>query len=101
MAMNIKVPSLPIAASTSTASGLLLPLGNQALRYVRVTNNSATSGCYVNAGAAGVTATSANICLAPFETAVLEREPTTDSTLAVLLQSGTATITAVLVGGAD
>jgi hypothetical protein len=100
MAMNIKVPSLPISASTSTANGTLLPTGS-ALRYVRVTNNSATSGCYVNAGAAGVTATSANICLAPFETAVFEREPTTDVAVAALLQSGTAVVTFCLVGGPD
>jgi hypothetical protein len=101
MAINIKVPSLAIASSTTTANGQLLPVGNQSLRYVLVTNNSATSGCYVNAGGSGVTATSANICLAPFETRLMERDPTTDAYVAALLQSGTATITACLVGGPD
>lgn len=100
MGMNIKVPSVPISASTTTASGALLPT-NSVLRYVRVTNNSATSGCYVNAGGSGVTATSANICLAPFESAVFERDPSTDTHVAALLISGTAIITAALVSGAD
>ena len=100
MAMNIKVPSVPISASTATANAALIPAGS-ALRFVRVTNNSATSGCYVNAGAAGVTATSANICLAPFETAVFERDPTADVNVAALLISGTAIITCALVSGQD
>lgn len=100
MAMGIKVPSVPISASTTTARGALLPTGSM-LRYVRVTNNSTTSGCYVNAGDVSVTATNANICLAPFESAIFERDPNTDSNVAVLLQSGTAVITACLVGGPD
>jgi hypothetical protein len=98
--MNIKTPSVPISASTTTANGALLPLGSS-MRYVRVTNNSAASGVYVNAGGSGVTATSANIALAPYETAVFEREPTTDTHVAALLISGTAIISAALVGGAD
>ena len=100
MAMNIKTPSVPISASTTTANGQLLPAGSS-FRYVRVTNNSTTSGCYINAGGSGVTATSANICLAPFESAVFERDPTTDGYVAALLISGTAIITAVLVSGVD
>lgn len=100
MAMNIKTPAVPISASTTTARGALLPAGSS-LRYVRVTNNSTTSGCYVNAGDGTVTATSANICLAPFESAVFEREPTTDSNVAALLISGTAIISCALVSGAD
>lgn len=98
--MHIKTPSVPISASTTTASAQLLPAGS-ALRFVRATNNSATSGCYVNGGGSGVTATSANICLAPFESAVFERDPNTDTHVAALLQSGTAVITVTLVGGPD
>ena len=100
MAMNIKTPAVPISASTTTASGALLPAGNSA-RYVRVTNNSVTSGCYINAGNSGVTATSANICLAPNESVIFERDPATDSHVAALLQSGTAIVSAALVGGVD
>lgn len=100
MAMNIKVPAVPISASTSTASGALLPAGS-ALRYVRVVNNSATSGCYINGGGSGVTATSANIALAPFESRVFERDPTTDTHVAALLISGTAIISCSLVSGED
>jgi len=100
MAMNIKVPSVAISASTTTARAELLPTGSM-LRYVRITNNSATSGCFVNGGGSGVNATNANISLAPFESAVFERDPVTDTHVAALLISGTATVSCALVSGAD
>lgn len=100
MAMSIKAPSVAISASTTTANAQLIPAGS-AMRYVRVTNNSATSGCYVNAGGSGVTATNANIALAPFESVVFERDPITDTHIAALLISGTAIISASLVSGAN
>jgi hypothetical protein len=98
MAMNIKVPATPISASTTTARGALLPAGS-ACRFVRVVNNSATSGVYVNAGDVTVTATNANIALAPFESRVFERDPVTDTHVAALLISGTAIISCSLVSG--
>lgn len=100
MAMSIKAPAATISASTTTARVALTPAGSSA-RYIRVVNNSATSGVYVNGGDSSVTATAANICLAPFESAVFERDPNTDSNVAALLISGTAIISCSLVGGPD
>jgi len=100
MAVNIKAPSVPISASTTTANGELLPIGS-ANKYVLVTNNSATSGVYVNAGGAGVTATSANIAIPPMGSMQFERNPLTDTHVAALLISGTAIISCALVDGRD
>lgn len=99
MAMNIKAPSAVISASTTTANAAYVPAGNAA-RFVRVTNHSATSGVYINSGSSGVTATSANIALAPYETAVFERDPA-DTNIAALLISGTGIVSCALVSGAD
>jgi len=47
----------------------------------------------VNAGAtSGVTATNANAALAPFEARNFERDPNTDTFVAVLLSGGTAQV---------
>lgn len=100
MAMNIKAPATPISASTTSANGALLPAGSSC-RFVRVVNNSATSGVYVNGGGSGVTATNANICLAPFESRVFERDPINDTHVAALLISGTGIVSCSLVSGED
>lgn len=100
MAMNIKTPSVAISASTSSARAALVPT-DSVQRFVRVTNNSVTSGAYINAGDSSVAATSANICLAPFQSAVFERDPATDTNVAALLISGTGIVSVTLCGGPD
>lgn len=89
MPINIKTPSVAISASTSTATSAL-PASSA--KYIYVSNGSATSGAYVNAGATGVTATSANIMVPPFGWAIFERDPVTDVAVAALLISGTAIV---------
>lgn len=95
--MHIRTPGVAISASTTTASAQLLPDGN-AGKFIRVVNGSATAVAYVTAGGSGVTATNANIALAPFETAIFERDPTTDTYVAALLSAGTGIVSASIVG---
>jgi len=90
MAIDIHTPAVAISASTVTASGVL-PLSPSS--FVRVTNGS-TSLAYVNGGGSGVTATSANIALAPSRELILSRNPNTDTHVAVLLVTGTGIVSA-------
>jgi len=96
--LHIKMPSLPISASTTTANGAILPLGNIA-KFIRIVNHSATSGVYVNSGGGAVTATNANVAIPPFGEKTLEIGDG-DTHVAALLISGTAIIS-VSICGAD
>lgn len=88
MSINIHTINTPISASTSTATAAL---AQSSAKYIRVVNGT-TSLAYVNAGATGVTATSANIAIAPSATEIFERNPDADVAVAVLLVSGTGIV---------
>ena len=88
MAISIKTVNTPISASTTTATGALT---QSSAKYIRVVNGT-TSLAYVNAGATGVTATSANMAVAPYGTEIFERNPDTDVAVAVLLVTGTGIV---------
>lgn len=94
MAIGINTPSVTVSASTTSAQGTLAAGSG---KYVRVTNGSATSPVYVNAGTSP-TATNANVSLAPFESRTFERDPNVDVKVAALLFSGTAPITFTVTG---
>ncbi len=90
MAIDIHTPAVAISASTSSARGVV-PLSPSS--FVRVVNGS-TSLAYINAGGGSVTATSANIALAPSGEVILKRDPNTDTNVAVLLVTGTGIVSA-------
>ena len=88
MSINIHTTGTPISASTTTATAAL---AQSSAKYIRVVNGT-TSLAYVNAGATGVTATSANIAVAPNGTEIFERDPNVDVAVAVLLVTGTGIV---------
>lgn len=85
MPQSIHAVSVEIGASTTTASAAL-PASTA--RYIRVVNG--TNGiAYCNAGGSSVTATAANIGVAPNGTDYFERlDPSADSYGAVILSTG-------------
>lgn len=88
MSINIHTVATPISASTSTATAAL---SQSSAKYIRVVNGT-TSLAYVNAGATGVTATSANMAIGPSATEIFERDPNADVAVAVLLVAGTGIV---------
>lgn len=83
MTGSIHAPAVEISASTTTASAAL-PAGNS--RYIMVVNG--TNGiAYCNAGASGVTATTANPGVPPNGMRLFERNPNTDLFGAVILSA--------------
>ncbi len=93
MPINVHATGIPISASTSSAQGTL-PISQA--RFIRVVNPT-TALCYVNAGA-NPTATSANPAVGAYSTEYFERDPNTDLVVAVLLSTGTGTISVSLAG---
>lgn len=90
MSLSIHVTSVPISASTTTANAALPTSTAKYLRFV----NGSTALAYINAGVDNtVAATSANIACRPSGEVILERNPNTDLFAAVLLSTGTGTVT--------
>lgn len=84
MTVHINSPSIEIAASTITASGVL-PVSNS--KYIYVVNG--TNGiAYCNAGGSSVTATAANVGVPPNGSQTFERDPNTGLYGAVILSAG-------------
>ncbi len=95
MSVHVRTPAVSISASTTSANAQIT---NTSCKFLRVVNGSATALCYINAGTTnGVTATAFNIALAPFEARNFERDPNNDTWVAVLLSSGTASVSVAAV----
>lgn len=90
MSVHIRTPGNTIGASATSSQRVQLT--NTNTKFIRVVNGSATGVCFVNAGASTVAATSNNIGMAPLETRNFERDPNNDTYVAVLMSTGTATI---------
>lgn len=88
MPINVHAPAVVISASTTTASSAL---PNSTARYIRVVNPT-TALCYVNAGGSGVTATNANPAVGAYSTETFEIASGSDTYVAVLLSTGTGSI---------
>ena len=82
---NANATGIPVTTSTTSARAAL---PNSTGRFFVVANDS-DSLAYVNFGDGTVVATSANPAVTPNNYAIFERDPNTDSNVAILLGAGT------------
>lgn len=85
--LTTKSVSTVISASTTTASAAIPSTGAEFIRVV----NPTTALCYVNTGAAAVTATNANIAVGAYSTEIFKIGQN-NTHVAVLLSTGTGSI---------
>ena len=91
MSIKITNPSYLISASATSSQRVQITNGQQC-RFIRVVNGHATGHCFVNAGGSTVAATSSNMSVGPLQTRSFERDPNTDTYVAALVSTTTATI---------
>jgi hypothetical protein len=88
MTTDVKQAAVAISASTTSASATIPAQFTH--NYIRVVNPT-TALCYVVTGAGSATATAANPAVGAYSTEVFKK-PTDHDTVAVLLSTGTGTI---------